>query len=424
MNARFAVASALLAAVLFAGSAARAQDVIELDHYTASETVADGFAVSRPEDLGHLQVDAQLHLDYAFNPLVYESDLGDADTETSSIVEHQLAAQFGVALGLLDRIVLFAGLPVTLVMEGDNVVTTLPTVGGAAMGDPRFGARARLVGDADSSFALALQLAGTAPLAHAVDEEQPYAGIDGFSFRPQRLVEIRQPSLRVTLDLGARLRKKVQLDTLTIGQEATFALGLAVPVMDDVTASLEVFGSTDFDLFEALSRTIVYQQLSGKAAATIYGRVEALLGKAPSKRAAVLQKLPDSALRGAGLSTQKTLAMRDLAAKHLAGALPSTKELAHLDDEAIVAKLTAVRGIGRWSAEMLMMFRLGRLDVMPSTDLGVQKGHALVYRKDGDVLPPKELHAFGERWRPYRSVAAWYLWRAVELDAQSRTGER
>lgn len=180
----------------------------------------------------------------------------------------------------------------------------------------------------------------------------------------------------------------------------------------------DLIGSTDFDLFEALSRTIVYQQLSGKAAATIYGRVEALLGKAPSKRAAVLQKLPDSALRGAGLSTQKTLAMRDLAAKHLAGALPSTKELAHLDDEAIVAKLTAVRGIGRWSAEMLMMFRLGRLDVMPSTDLGVQKGHALVYRKDGDVLPPKELHAFGERWRPYRSVAAWYLWRAVELDAQ------
>ena len=177
----------------------------------------------------------------------------------------------------------------------------------------------------------------------------------------------------------------------------------------------DLAGSTSFDLFDALSRTIVYQQLSGKAAATIYGRLEALLGRTPTARAAKLAKLSDTQLRGAGLSGQKCLALRDLAQKQLAGSLPTTAQLNHLDDEAIVARLTAVRGIGRWSAEMLMMFRLGRLDVMPSTDLGVQKGQALVYRKSGAPLPPKELHAFGERWRPYRSVASWYMWRAVDL---------
>ncbi len=175
---------------------------------------------------------------------------------------------------------------------------------------------------------------------------------------------------------------------------------------------------TSFDLFDALSRTIVYQQLSGKAAATIYGRVEALLGKAKKQRAQKLTTLSDPELRGAGLSGQKTLALRDLAAKQLAGALPTVAELALLDDEAVIGKLTAVRGIGRWSAEMLLMFRLGRLDVMPSTDLGVQKGHALLYRPGKPPLEAKALHAFGERWRPYRSVASWYMWRAIELQTE------
>lgn len=176
----------------------------------------------------------------------------------------------------------------------------------------------------------------------------------------------------------------------------------------------ELAPEAGFDLFESLSRTIVYQQLSGKAAATIYGRVAALLPKARSKRAAAVAQLTDAQLRGAGLSGQKTLALRDLATKQLEGALPTTAELALLDDETVITRLTAVRGIGRWSAEMLLMFRLGRLDVMPSTDLGVQKGHALTYQRQ-TPLTAKQLHAFGERWRPFRSVASWYMWRATEL---------
>lgn len=249
MRNRVAVASASLVVLVLAGGRAQAQDGIglELDRYTASQTVADGFAIDRPEGLGHLQVDVQIHFDYALNPLVYETDLGNTDTETSALVEHQLAAQLGVAIGLVDRLVLFAGLPATLVMEGDNEIAGMPTIGGSAVGDPRFGARGVLVGDADSSFALALQLAGTAPLAHAVDEEEPYQGREGFGFRPQLLAEVRTSSFRLALDLGARLQKEASLDTLTVGQELTFGLGGAVPIGDDVTAMLEVFGSTDLD---------------------------------------------------------------------------------------------------------------------------------------------------------------------------------
>lgn len=165
--------------------------------------------------------------------------------------------------------------------------------------------------------------------------------------------------------------------------------------------------------FLALTESIAYQQLNGKAAATIYGRFHALYpGKGPTPERVL--ETSDEAMRGAGLSRAKTLAIRDLAAKTIDGTVPSAARLRTLGDEEIVERLTSIRGIGRWTAEMLLMFRLGRPDVLPATDYGVRKGFALTYRKRSLPTPAKLL-AHGERWRPYRSVASWYLWRAVDL---------
>jgi 3-methyladenine DNA glycosylase/8-oxoguanine DNA glycosylase len=170
------------------------------------------------------------------------------------------------------------------------------------------------------------------------------------------------------------------------------------------------------DTFTSLSRAIVYQQLTGKAAATIYGRVcMAATGRATGVlSAAGINALDDAALRGAGLSRSKLLALRDLAARCEAGEVPSLARLQKLDDEQIVELLTRVRGIGRWTVEMLLMFRLGRPDILPVGDYGVRKGFARVFRKR-ELPTPAQLAKRGARWAPHRSVASWYLWRATEL---------
>ena len=167
-------------------------------------------------------------------------------------------------------------------------------------------------------------------------------------------------------------------------------------------------------LFLALAEAIVYQQLTGKAAATIFARVRALFPR-PHEDLSPLQirDASDSKLRGAGLSRSKLLSLRDLADKTLAGFLPSLAEVHHLDDATIIDRLTEVRGIGRWTVEMLLIFRLGRPDVLPVDDYGVRKGFAAAFRKR-DLPAPAELERRGQRWRPYRSVASWYLWRAAE----------
>ena len=168
------------------------------------------------------------------------------------------------------------------------------------------------------------------------------------------------------------------------------------------------------DPFGSLAESIVYQQLTGKAAATIYGRVAALYLPKRRLRPEDVLATTDEKLRGAGLSGAKTAALKDLAAKTIDGTVPAMAVLAKLDDDTIVERLTEVRGIGRWTVEMMLMFRLGRPDVLPATDYGVRKGFARLFRKR--KLPePKALLAYGERWRPYRSVASWYLWRATEL---------
>ncbi|HSQ01053.1 MAG TPA: methylated-DNA--[protein]-cysteine S-methyltransferase [Candidatus Dormibacteraeota bacterium] len=175
-------------------------------------------------------------------------------------------------------------------------------------------------------------------------------------------------------------------------------------------------------IFAALAEAIVYQQLSGKAAATIYGRVCALFPRSQDgPTAANIVRATDDKLRGAGLSRAKLLALRDLAQRELAGEIPSLADARGMDDAALIESLTAVRGIGRWTVEMLLMFRLGRPDVLPVDDYGIRKGFAIALRKR-DLPERRDLERRGARWKPYRTVASWYLWRAVEL--ANRTGQQ
>lgn len=168
-------------------------------------------------------------------------------------------------------------------------------------------------------------------------------------------------------------------------------------------------------VFGALAESIVHQQLSGKAAATIFGRLTALAPEeAQDLTATELMRLPDEALRTAGLSRNKQLALRDLATRSIQGEIPSLERLRRMEDEEIIEVLTEVRGIGRWTVEMFLIFRLGRPDVMAVDDLGLRRGHAVLMGRP-DETDRKTLLAYSERWRPYRSVASWYLWRAVEL---------
>ncbi len=167
------------------------------------------------------------------------------------------------------------------------------------------------------------------------------------------------------------------------------------------------------DPFEALARNIVFQQLHGNAAAAIHKRVLDLFGGGKLRPADIIGA-PEETLRGAGLSGAKLAALKDLAAKTLDGTVPTLARLRRMSDEEIVERLTRVRGIGRWTVEMLLMFRLGRPDVLPVGDFAVRKGFALAYGLK-ESPKPKELAEYGERWRPYRSVASWYMWRAVEL---------
>ncbi len=167
--------------------------------------------------------------------------------------------------------------------------------------------------------------------------------------------------------------------------------------------------------FEALLRSIVSQQLSGAVAKVIYSRVEALLPKQRARMPQAVLDAADDTLRGAGLSRAKVAAVKDLAAKTLEGVVPTMAKLQKLDDDEVVRRLVAVRGIGVWTVQMLLIFRLGRPDVLPVADLGVRKGFMFTYGA-GELPEAEEMTRKARRWRPYRSVASWYLWRAVELE--------
>jgi len=185
--------------------------------------------------------------------------------------------------------------------------------------------------------------------------------------------------------------------------------------IDEVPFAFEL-KSTE-GVFAALVEAIVYQQLHGRAAATIFGRVKALFPKGkldPTK----LLAMDEADLRKAGLSSNKYKALRDLAERTDRGEIPTLAQLSKMDDDAIVDALTKVRGIGRWTVEMLLMFRLGRADVFPTADFGIRKGYARLFhpKKKRDEEPDiAQMVKRAEKWRPYRSIASWYLWRATEL---------
>jgi DNA-3-methyladenine glycosylase II len=164
--------------------------------------------------------------------------------------------------------------------------------------------------------------------------------------------------------------------------------------------------------YEALSRAIAHQQLNGRAAETILRRFVALFpnGRFPSPAAVLAARAPT--LRRAGFSRAKVLAIKDIARHAVAGVVPTRQGCRSLDDEAMIERLTRIHGVGRWTVEMLLIFTLGRLDVLPVDDFGVREGFRRAYGRRTQPAP-KELRAFGERWKPYRSVAAWYLWRAA-----------
>ena len=179
--------------------------------------------------------------------------------------------------------------------------------------------------------------------------------------------------------------------------------------------------------FTSLLESILYQQLHGKAAATIHKRVLALYGESDPAPQALIDT-PDEMLRAAGVSGNKIKALKDLAARTLDGTVPSHKMILKLADAEIIERLSEVRGIGTWTVEMLLIFRLGRPDVFPVTDYGVRKGFALTFQRvpksraitAAELPKPEVMLKRAKRWAPYRSVAAWYMWRACDLDAASR----
>ena len=186
--------------------------------------------------------------------------------------------------------------------------------------------------------------------------------------------------------------------------------------------------SSSLSPFEALTESIIYQQLHGKAAAAIHARLIAGFQPLPTltpihPTPQQFLEVPTPQLRAAGLSANKTLALRDLAAKTLDGSVPSLARIRRMDDETIIEHLTAVRGIGRWTVEMFLIFRLGRPDIFPTSDYGVRKGFALTFqslkpttRVTPDLLPaPADMERRAKKWQPYRSVASWYMWRACDL---------
>jgi DNA-3-methyladenine glycosylase II len=170
-------------------------------------------------------------------------------------------------------------------------------------------------------------------------------------------------------------------------------------------------------VFDSMARCIVYQQLSGKAAATIHARVRGAAGGRYLSPGRILE-LPDEALRGAGLSRQKVRYLKSLAEHAARGDLPSSG-MSRLTDDEIIRRLTEVTGVGRWTAQMFLMFRMGRPDVLPATDLGVQKGVKVAYGLR-QLPTPARVERLGARWTPWRTVASWYLWRAVELEPGQR----
>ena len=165
--------------------------------------------------------------------------------------------------------------------------------------------------------------------------------------------------------------------------------------------------------FQALVQSVAHQQLNGTAAKTILNRVRALYPRRAFPTPDDVLATPDDKLRGAGLSRAKVAAIKDIAANTVKGVVPPARTIAKMPDGEILERLTTIRGVGPWTVEMLLIFKLGRLDVLPATDFGVRKGFALTFERE-ELPKPSELLKHGECWRPYRSIASWYLWRSLD----------
>jgi 3-methyladenine DNA glycosylase/8-oxoguanine DNA glycosylase len=224
------------------------------------------------------------------------------------------------------------------------------------------------------------------------------------------------------LDVSADPPAKLRRDGLTFDRrKAITHLREVSPELDaliEAAGPYRVEPDPDVEPFAYLLRSIVFQQLNGTAARTIHGRVLDLFGG----RVPTPQELLDTdaaTLRTAGLSANKSASAHDLARHALAGELPTHDELYRMSDLEIVRHMTVVRGIGPWTVHMLLLFRLGRPDVLPTGDYGVREGWRLL-AGDAKQLTPTQFRAVAEPWRPYRSVASWYLWRAVDLHREGR----
>lgn len=165
--------------------------------------------------------------------------------------------------------------------------------------------------------------------------------------------------------------------------------------------------------YEALVRAIAHQQLHGAAARTILGRFVALYPAVPFPTPQLVLSADDAALRGCGFSGSKSASIRDIALKTLEGVVPTRRTASRLSDAELIDRLTVIRGVGRWTVEMLLMFNLGRTDILPVDDFGVREGYRKLHGLEAQPKP-KDLAAIGEMWSPWRSVASWYLWRAAD----------
>ena len=252
------VAFAMACALFGFTSVATAQDPAgaTLDRYHPAETVEDGFAISRPKDFGHLRWGVQLQLDYANDPLVFETRLGDRDSEIASVVEHQLVGHAIASFGLWDRLVIYGGLPVTLYSDGATL-PTVPAADGTALGDPWLGARVRLLGDSKDFFSMGVQGTLTLPFAQLADGGQAYSGERTVAFLPKLLFELRPSILRINANVGARVRQNAEYGTtLEVGDELTYGVGVTIPVFRDKEADqdrlnvhVEGYGSLGFQDF-------------------------------------------------------------------------------------------------------------------------------------------------------------------------------
>jgi outer membrane protein OmpA-like peptidoglycan-associated protein len=240
------------AVVVLHGAVAEAQDAFAVDRYRAAETPEDGFAISRPDDLGHLRFGAQLHLDYAYNPLVWEDEQGDPDSQNDDLtpVAHMLVANIGAAAGFWHRLVVFLDLPINLLMSGDSLAGALSgfSADGTSVGDLSLGARVRIWGDNDRIFGLGFQGTLTFPTAEWADGGQHYAGDPNFSGHLEALAEVRPGPVRITFNLGVRLREGS--DITAIGYESshelTYGLGLTYRPIDLLDIVVEGYGAANF----------------------------------------------------------------------------------------------------------------------------------------------------------------------------------